>query len=189
MQKYDVVLLVDAGLSDKERTVMTDEIEAMLGKNILLKDEMGLQMLSYNLKDKAGNDKAYIYSYYVQAPATDIADFKKQLVYNKAVKRYAIYCMDPNQEFFTFADIKAQLEKIIASREEKKLNQKLIFYTDKKNKKYINWKAIPMLKKYVTRFGNIKPRKYTGNNVSTQKKIREAILRARELGLLAYVKE
>jgi ribosomal protein S18/ribosomal protein S6 len=189
MQKYDVVLLVDASLSDKERTKVTDEIEAMLGKNVLIKDEMGLQMLSYNLKDKAGNDKAYLYSYHVQAPATDIAAFKKQLVYNKAIKRYAVYRMEPNQEFFAFADIKAQLEKTIESREEKKLNQKLVFYTDKKNRKYINWKAIPMLKKYVTRFGNIKPRKYTGNNVSTQKKVREAILRARELGLLEYVKE
>ena len=189
MQKYDVVLLVDASLSDKERTKITDEIEAMLGKNVLLKDEMGLQMLSYNLKDKAGNDKAYIYSYYVQAPATDIADFKKQLVYNKAIKRYAIYRMDVNQEFFKFSDITAQLQKIIESRDEKKLTQKLTFYTDKKNRKYISWKAIPMLKKYVTRFGDIKPRKYTGNNVSTQKKIRESILRARELGLLEYVKD
>jgi ribosomal protein S18 len=161
----------------------------MIGKNVLTKDEMGLQMLSYNLKDKAGNDKAYIYSYHVQAPATDIADFKKKLVYNKAIKRYAIYRMDPNQEFFTFADITSQLQKIIENRDEKKLTQKLTFYTDKKNRKYINRKAIPMLKKYVTRFGNIKPRKYTGNNVSTQKKIRESILRARELGLLEYVKK
>jgi ribosomal protein S18/ribosomal protein S6 len=189
MQKYDVVFLVDASLSDKERAKITDEIEAMLGKNVLIKDEMGLQMLSYNLKDKAGNDKAYIYSYQVQAPATDIAAFKKQLVYNKAIKRYAIYCMDVNEEFFKFGDITAELNKIIESRDEKKMNQKLVFYTDKKNRKYINRKAIPMLKKCVTRFGNIKPRKYTGNNVSTQKKIRAAILRARELGLLAYVKE
>jgi ribosomal protein S18 len=45
-----------------------------------------------------------------------------------------------------------------------------------------------MLKKYITRFGNIKPRAYTNNSVSTQKKLKNAILRARELGFIAYKK-
>lgn len=45
-----------------------------------------------------------------------------------------------------------------------------------------------MLKKYITRFGEIKPRAYTSNSVSTQKKLKTAILRARELGFVAYKK-
>jgi ribosomal protein S18 len=45
-----------------------------------------------------------------------------------------------------------------------------------------------MLAKYLTRFGDIKPRKYTDNNISTQKKVREAIVRSRELGLLDYIR-
>ena len=45
-----------------------------------------------------------------------------------------------------------------------------------------------MLKKYITRFGEIKPREYTGNSVSTQKKLKKVILRARELGFLTYKK-
>jgi|GEM_PF-1920216 len=45
----------------------------------------------------------------------------------------------------------------------------------------INWKSITLLQHYITRFGNIKPRKYTGNNVSYQKAVRKAIIRAREL--------
>jgi ribosomal protein S18 len=44
-----------------------------------------------------------------------------------------------------------------------------------------------MLQKYISRFGDMKPRKYTGNSVSTQKKLREAVIRARELGVLKYV--
>ncbi len=189
MQKYDVVLLVDASLADKDRNAVLENVEAMFDKNILLKDDIGLKTLAYNLKDKAGNDKAYLYSYHIQSPAENIETFKKQMVYNKAIKRYVIYKMDPTQEFFKFADINAEMEKVIEGWEQKKLWQKLSFFADKKNAKYINWKAIPMLKKYVTRFGNIKPRKYTGNPVNLQKKVRESILRARELGLLEYVKE
>jgi ribosomal protein S18 len=47
---------------------------------------------------------------------------------------------------------------------------------------------VAMLKKYITRFGDIKPRAYTNNSVSTQKKLKTAILRARELGFVAYKK-
>jgi len=62
------------------------------------------------------------------------------------------------------------------------------FFSDKKNDKYINRKSVSMLKKYITRFGDIKPREYTHNSVSTQKKLKTAILRARELGFVAYKK-
>jgi len=52
----------------------------------------------------------------------------------------------------------------------------------------INWKSIELLKKYTTRFGNIKPRKYTGLAVKHQKAVRQAIIRAREIWLLPYTK-
>jgi ribosomal protein S18 len=45
-----------------------------------------------------------------------------------------------------------------------------------------------MLKKYVTRFGDMKPRKYTHNWVSVQKKLRKEIIRARNFGLIEFIK-
>ena len=45
----------------------------------------------------------------------------------------------------------------------------------------INWKNITLLKTFINRFGSIKPRKYTSQNVKYQKKIRQEIIRAREL--------
>ncbi len=65
---------------------------------------------------------------------------------------------------------------------------KKTFFVDSKNHEYINWKAVSALKKYVTRFGDIKPRKYTWVSVKVQKKIRKSIIRARELGLLPYIR-
>ncbi len=59
-------------------------------------------------------------------------------------------------------------------------------YFNKDNEYLINWKSVKLLKTYTTRFDNIKPRKYTGNSVKQQKKVRRAIIRARELGLLPY---
>ena len=64
----------------------------------------------------------------------------------------------------------------------------MTFFTKSENEKYISWKSLPMLKKYMTRFGDIKPRKYTGNPVSAQKNLRKVVIRAREMGLLEYIK-
>ena len=50
----------------------------------------------------------------------------------------------------------------------------------------ISWKAVPLLQEYMTRFDNIKPRKYAQHSVRVQKKLRKAIIRARELGIMAY---
>jgi ribosomal protein S18 len=45
----------------------------------------------------------------------------------------------------------------------------------------INRKSIELLQRYTTRFGRIKPRKYTAVSVKQQKALRTAIIRAREL--------
>lgn len=66
--------------------------------------------------------------------------------------------------------------------------KKNTFNTTDKYLEYINWKAIHLLRRYMTRFGNIKAREYTNSSVKTQKAIRQSIIRAREIGLLEYTK-
>lgn len=68
------------------------------------------------------------------------------------------------------------------------LRKKKSFFDDTKNIELINWKSVALLKNYVTRFGDVKPRKYTWNSVKVQKKLRKAIIRARELGIISYIK-
>ncbi|MDR2541360.1 MAG: 30S ribosomal protein S18 [Candidatus Peribacteria bacterium] len=70
---------------------------------------------------------------------------------------------------------------------DKKYGNKLTFFTKKENEKYLNRKAVDILKYYLTRFGNIKPRDYTQNPVKIQKKLRTEIIRARGLGLLPFI--
>lgn len=59
--------------------------------------------------------------------------------------------------------------------------RKNAFLNNPENHKYISWKALVLLQKYVTRFDNIKPRKYSVHSVKAQKKLRKAVIRAREL--------
>jgi len=188
MQKYDVVLLIDASLSETNRKEVVSEFEKLIKKNIVQQDDIGLQQLAYNLGNKAWNDKAYVYSYCIEAQAEDLDMIKKNVLYNKAIKRYFIFKMDKTDDFVTFQKVNDELNTVIETWDAKKLWQKVNFFSDKKNEKYLNRKSITMLKKYITRFGDIKPREYTHSPVGTQKKLKKAILRARELGFIAYKK-
>lgn len=188
MQKYDLVLLLDAWIQEKERQKIIDELQDLLKKNILEKDELWLKKLMYKLSGKNWNDSVYIYSYYIQLDNSLISDLNKFLLFNKIIIRKFLYKMNNSEEFLKFNELQTKFKKIIELFEEKKMLQKISYFSKKENKKYINWKSIEMLKKYITRFGNIKPRKYTKNSVLTQKALRTAILKAREIWLIEYIK-
>ena len=53
--------------------------------------------------------------------------------------------------------------------------------------KYVDYKDIDFLLKFVNEQGKILPRRLTGNSVKYQKKVASAIKRARQLAFLPYV--
>ena len=97
----------------------------------------------------------------MELSADDIADLKKTLLYNPTLIRYEIFAREANQEFFHFEKLQASFEKAIEDIKDRKFGQKVTFFSKAENAKYINWKSITILKYYLTRFGDIKPRQYT----------------------------
>jgi small subunit ribosomal protein S18 len=55
--------------------------------------------------------------------------------------------------------------------------------------KHIDYKDTVLLKQYLTKFNRIIPRYYSGVSLSNQKKLAQAIKRARYMALLPYVLE
>lgn len=51
---------------------------------------------------------------------------------------------------------------------------------------YIDYKDTELLGKYLSRYNKIIPRYYTGVSVKNQKKLAQAIKRARQMALLPY---
>ncbi len=188
MQNYELVLVLNTWLSDKDREKVIQDFESGIEKNILEKDEIWLLTTAYLLKWKKDLFKAYYISYYLHAEQSDLLTIKESLLFNKSISRYSIFKMSRQQLFFHFEKLHTELNEIISSRDDKKTWQKVSFFMNLKNKKYINWKSLPMLKKYITRFWDIKPRKYTKNSVVIQKALRTEILRSRELWVLEYIK-
>ena len=52
----------------------------------------------------------------------------------------------------------------------------------------IDYKNVELLKKYITKFGKIVPRYYSGTSLKNQKKLAKAIKRARIMALIPFVK-
>lgn len=54
---------------------------------------------------------------------------------------------------------------------------------------YVDYKDLKTLRQMIDREGNMLPRRKTGNCAKYQRAVREAVLRARFIGLLPYVAE
>lgn len=52
----------------------------------------------------------------------------------------------------------------------------------------IDYKNVELLKKYITKFGKIVPRYYSGVSLKNQKKLAKEIKRARTMALIPFVK-
>ncbi|MEA3494894.1 MAG: 30S ribosomal protein S18 [Bacteroidota bacterium] len=57
----------------------------------------------------------------------------------------------------------------------------------KNNIKYIDYKDASFLVKFLDEYGKITPRRYTGTSLKFQRKLAQAVKRARHLALLPYV--
>lgn len=55
--------------------------------------------------------------------------------------------------------------------------------------KYVDYKDVMTLRRYMSDRGKILPRRVTGNSAKVQRAIAQAIKRARELALLPYTSE
>jgi len=183
MKNYELVLMLKVSITETERKAVLSEIESKY--KVLDKDEIGVKDLFYTVKWWIR--QAYFVSYSMELSADNIVDLKKSLLYNSTLIHYEIFARESNQEFFHFEKLQTSFEKAIEDIKDRKFGQKITFFSKPENLKYLNWKSIWILKYYLTRFGDIKPRIYTWNSIRTQKTLRKEIIRARTLWLLPFI--
>jgi ribosomal protein S18 len=188
MQNYELVLMLDYQVQDSDRKDLLSKFEKDFKDSIIKKDDMWLQELQHDLKWKRGNNRAYLVSFYIQANDDTLNEIRKWFLYSNVLVRYEIFKMSKEQTFLEFDKLQKELTDIMDARDSKRFWNRISFLSHAENAKYINWKAIIILKKYMTRFWSIKPRKYTKNPVKTQKKLRKEIIRARGLWLLEFIR-
>ena len=68
-----------------------------------------------------------------------------------------------------------------------RVSRKKVCYFTKNNIKYIDYKDVELLKKFISSNGKITPRRVTGTSAKYQRQLATAIKRARQMALLPYV--
>ena len=187
MQKnYELVVLLHPQLSKDEQDAINTKIDTLLGKGKKQTDDMWLVELKHHI-GKGKLTQVHMTSYYCELESQTVDAIKKELSITKGAIRYVFYAMGAKQPFLTFEEVNKKFED--KPVEEWKKKEHLVrkgYFNKDIHLDEISWKATKLLKFYITRFGDMKPRKFMSNSVSQQKKVRQAILRARELWVLAY---
>ncbi len=70
----------------------------------------------------------------------------------------------------------------------RKRRKKVCFFTEN-NIKYIDYKDVDMLRRFISDRGKILPKRVTGTKAGYQKELSVAIKRARHMALIPFVKE
>lgn len=189
MKNYELVILLQPQLSKEEHEKTVKEVEDLLkthGGQIVATDEMGLMTLAHEIT-KGKLTQAFFLSYHVQLPTDAIQKLKGTFAITKGMVRFAFFSMTASEKFVIYKDINKLWEREEGSKDA--LVKKGFFADEDKEKlTNINWKSANFLRNYMTRFGDIKPRRFMANRVKQQKKVRIAIIRARELGVLPYTR-
>ncbi|MCF0111176.1 MAG: 30S ribosomal protein S18 [Erysipelotrichaceae bacterium] len=68
-----------------------------------------------------------------------------------------------------------------------RMGRKKVCYFTKNNIKYIDYKDVELLRRYISSNGKITPRRVTGTSAKYQRMLATAIKRARQMALLPYV--
>ncbi|HEY1167043.1 30S ribosomal protein S18 [uncultured Chitinophaga sp.] len=81
--------------------------------------------------------------------------------------------------------VKQEIKYLTAVKQEKR--QKKYCRFKKMGIKYVDYKDAEFLKKFLNDQGKMLPRRITGNSLKFQRKVAQAIKKARQMALLPYV--
>ena len=170
MQQYETVIVLTPLLSEdvaKEATAKFSKILTDNGAEIVQEDNWGLRKLAYPIQKKT---TGYYHLTEYRAPGELINKLETEFRRDERVLR-----------FLTID----QIQYVTAPKVED--NRKKYCRFKKNGIKYIDYKDANFLLKFVNDQGKVLPRRLTGTSLKFQRKVAQAVKRARHIGLLPYV--
>ena len=178
MRNYETIVIFKTAATEAAVSTITKKIEKVLTKKpgkIAKKDEWGNKTLAYPIKkEKQGK---YVVWHFNAEPKT-IAELDKALRYEEDVLRYITHVADE------------ELEKHLAEKKAKKA-EKVEGGEDSRQHRdtydvYVDYKDLLSLSRYISERGKITPRRVSGVSAKSQRRISQAVKRARQIALLSY---
>ena len=95
------------------------------------------------------------------------------------------YIQEPKKQWRLNTMAKNEIKYLTAIRSDKRVKKFCRF--KKYGIRYVDYKDVEFLKKFLNEQGKLLPRRITGNSLKFQRKVSAAVKRARQMALLPYV--
>ena len=168
MNHYETVFILTPVLSDVQMKEAVEKFKAILvaeGAEIVNEENWGLRKLAYPIQKKS---TGFYQLLEFNADPSVIAKLEINFRRDERVIRFLTFRMDKYA-----AEYAAKKKKYCRFK--------------KSGIKYIDYKDPEFLKKFLNEQGKILPRRITGTSLKFQRRIAQAVKRARHLALLPYV--
>ena len=180
MRNYETVIIFRTDATEATISAVTKKLDKIITKKpgkLTKRDDWGNKTLAYPIKkEKQGK---YVIFHYSQEPKI-VAEVDKALRFDETILRYATLVADE------------ALEKHLQEMKTKKPAEPT--EDDKGDRErnrdgydvYVDYKDILSLARYITDRGKITPRRNSGVSAKSQRRISQAVKRARQIALLSY---
>lgn len=181
MRNYETIILFRTDAPEATVSTITKKLEKIITKKpgkLTKKDDWGVKTLAYIVKKE--KQARYIIWYYTQDPKIT-TEVDKALRFEESILRYATLVADEG------------LEKHLQEKSAKKAAAKEPTDEEKSernnrdsNDVYVDYKDVLTLSRYTSERGKITPRRISGVNAKSQRRISQAVKRARQIAILSY---
>ena len=194
MNQYETVFILTPVLSDVQMKEAVEKFKAILtqeGAEIINEENWGLKKLAYPIQKKSTGFYQLIE---FKADPSVIAKLEVNYRRDERVIRFLTFKMDKYAAEYA---AKRRRGKLIMAQQQSEIRYLTPPSVDVKKKKYcrfkkngikyIDYKDPEFLKKFLNEQGKILPRRITGTSLKFQRRIAQAVKRARHLALLPFV--
>jgi small subunit ribosomal protein S18 len=197
IRRYETVIVLSPTLVEKDISNFIVDVENFIKHNkgkIIYSEKIGIIDLAYKISN---NMKGYFYFCEFSIEAEKIIELDKLYRISESIIRYIIVslCQHGIKYNDSLRCNKVTVKQnIILSKVKGVVEQKLIDFSKKMycrfkrfGIKYVDYKNVNFLIRFLNPQGKILPRRLTGNTLKYQKKVATAIKRARHLSILPFV--
>ena len=200
MNLYETVFILTPVLSAEQMKETVEKFKGILTKNnaeLLNEENWGLKKLAYPIEKKS---TGFYILFEFKAEPTLIQQLETEYRRDERVIRFITVKMEKyaaqyaekrrnkkekKEEEYTMAQEQSEIRYLTPPTIE--LKKKKYCRFKKSGIKYIDYKDPEFLKKFLNEQGKILPRRITGTSLKYQRRIAQAVKRARHLALLPFV--
>jgi small subunit ribosomal protein S18 len=195
-RRYEGMIIIDPAVQTKGYNDSIKRVEEFIkekGGTLIYTEKIGMTTLAYEIKK---NKKGFYYYFEFTLTPDKISELNTLFRRDEQIIRDIIVVL--NKDAIDYNDTERKKKEtvkktLVLVKEEKKKNKyidptkKMFCRFDRYGfKNYIDYKNTSFLFKFLNPQGKILPRRLTGNRKKWQRKVAEAIKRARQIAILPF---